>query len=253
MRGRQNIGLSERAFETCPRLPRATSCAGAIWQIDEGSAESNVPRAPVMVDQDVVPRGLVKVIVTTSDTPKPVPQMAGCINGTGPALRVIGGMPPQKLMRAEMVGGTTVMGGAGQRKSGTGAPRAGGHGPHPTPSWAGRARHGRSAADEPEPDCGVGAAVAAVDGTVFDARAALFWAAEIGLELNSVREEVVEQAARTNAASKTAGRTDLFWPRPRRASAFSITQIQRSSRAAPTGSDKFRFNFHGASPKRHLT
>ena len=173
MRGRQNIGLSERAFETCPRLPRATSCAGAIWQIDEGSAESNVPRAPAITDQDVDPRGLVRVMVTTSKAPKPLPQMAGCITGKGPLFRVIG-KPAQKLMRAELVGGTTGIGGAGQRMSGTGAPRAGGHGPHPTPGWAGRARHGRSAADEPEPGCELGAAVAAEEGTVFDARAALF-------------------------------------------------------------------------------
>src|ERR1700680_4129714 len=129
VRGRQNIGLSERTFETCPLLPRATSCAGAIRQIEEGRAESNVPRAPVKVDQDVVPRGLVRVMVTTSLAAKRVPQMAGCPNGRGPVFRVIG-RPAQKLMRAELVGGTTVLGGAGQRRSGTGEASAGGHRAH---------------------------------------------------------------------------------------------------------------------------
>lgn len=143
--------------------------------------------------------------------------MAGCINGAGPAFRVIG-KPAQKLMRAALVvGGTTVLGGAGQRRSGTGAARAGGHGPQPTPGWAGRARQGRSAADESEPVCELGAAVPAEEGTVFWPRAALFWAAEIGVALNSVRDALVEQAARTRAASKAAGRIDLLRPSPRRA------------------------------------
>jgi hypothetical protein len=175
-----------------------------------------VPLGPLIVDQDVIPRELVRVMVTASKAPKPLPQMAGWLTGAGPVFNVTGG-PAQKVMRAELVGGTTGLGGAGQRRSGTGAARVGGHGPHPTPAWAGRARHGRSAADEAELGREAGVAVAAEAGTVFWARAALFWAAEIGIVLSSVREAVVEQAARTRAASKTAVRKELLRPSPRRA------------------------------------
>src|ERR1700674_3815580 len=110
------------------------------------------------------------------------------------------GNPAHKLMRAAPVGGTGRLGGAGQRSSGRGAASAGGHATHAMPGWAGRARQGRSA-DEPEPSAELGAGAAAVEGTVFDARAALFWAAASGVVPNSVRDALVEQAASTRTAS----------------------------------------------------
>jgi hypothetical protein len=56
-----------------------------------------------------------------------------------------------------------------------------------------------------------------VEGTVFDARAALFWAAASGVVPNSVRDALVEQAASTRTASKMAERVDVFLPSHRRA------------------------------------
>jgi hypothetical protein len=219
IRGRQNIALSGRELETCPLLPWATRVAGTKRQADEGKGESNMPVGPVIVDHDVVPRGLVRMMVTTSSALKPIPQTAGWPTSPGPVRRVIG-RPGQKLIRAEPIGGTGGMGGAGQRSSGRGAARAGGHGPHPTPIREGRAGQGRSAADEPGPGCELGEAVAA-EGAVFAPAEALvarapFWAT--GLAFRSDRDAVVAHAVRAMATSRSAGRIDLLRPSPPRVS-----------------------------------
>jgi hypothetical protein len=60
-------------------------------------------------------------------------------------------------------------------------------------------------------------AVGAEEGMVLAAIAALFWAAALGIALDSVREAVVEQAARNRTVSTRAGWINRLRPIPGRA------------------------------------